>query len=235
MDKIFFLVDLSVMRQYKWVPLVNQPYCLNFFDEFNFWFDLRHNKGIYTELGDEFTLWSVPSDKRDAFVSACNELAIKIEEIDLHDLYDDYVQQHYVYDPTYQDPIPEENMVPICSQSYQKIICGFGTKQVFLEHKITEKDNIELYINSNEMTGHHTPHCHVKYNDRKNYCVLSLIDYEKIEPDGGVKNAVICKAQELLQKHIQEARKKWNEINALLEFRIVNEEYTSEVQDRSEA
>ena len=231
MKKIFYLINISVMKQYKWIQLVNYPYSeknLHIIFEFDFWFDLRHNKNLYQDLGEQYVLWSIPNDKEIDFICSCKEVEIETQEIDLERFYADYVEQHYAYTPSKQEDIPAENMSIVCAQDVDKIICGSGTKQVFLEHKITEKDNIQIYINSNEITGHNIPHCHVKYNNINNYCVLSLINYEKLAPDGNIKNAVVCKAQELLEEHIQDARKKWNEINSLLKFKVSEGKYISE-------
>ena len=231
MKKTFYLINISVMQQNKWIQLVNSPYSeknLHIIFEFDFWFDLRHNKNLYSDLGERYVLWSIPENKKIDFISSCEEVKIETKEIDLEKYYDDYVEQHYAYSPSKQEDIPVENMVIISNQDVDKIICGSGTKQVFLEHKIAEKDNIKIYINSNEITGHNIPHCHLKYNDNNNYCVLSLIDLEKIAPDGNIKNAVVCKAQALLGKHIQDARKKWNEVHSLMKFKVSDGKYTSD-------
>ena len=231
MKKIFYLIDNSVMQQYEWIQLVNYPYSeknLHIIFEHDFWFDLRHNKKLYQDLGKQYALWSIPKNQQTEFICLCKEVKINPVEIDLEEYYADYVERNYVYSPSKQTDIPAENMLIVCSQDVDKIICGSGTKQVFLEHIIAKKDNIQIYMNSNEITGHNIPHCHVKYNDINNYCVLSLVDYEKIAPDGNIKNAVVCRAQKLLEEYIQDARKKWNEIKSPQKFKVSDGKYTSE-------
>lgn len=221
------------MRNLEWIPLANPPYLaydLGIMFEQHFWFEIRHKHGIYKEEGNNSFLWSIPVNKKTDFEKSCNELKIDITEIDLNEIYNEYLKENTIYKPSAQENIPIENQVDICDKSFTHIICGPGTTQIFLEHNIGEKDNIKLYINSNEEGRHHIPHCHVKYNNYENYCVLSLVDYQKIEPDGKTKNAVVCKAQSILADNIQLARKKWNEINSLLKFKICNGNYTSEYQ-----
>lgn len=231
MKKVFYLINLSVVQNQEWIKLVNPPYLeknLGFAIENEFWFDLKRKNNQYQDLGQRFYLCSVSEIKKSDFVESCKEVGIEIEEVNLEKYYDDYVEENRVYSPSKQDDIPSENMIIICNRDVNKIICASGTKQVFLEHKIANKDNIQIYINSNEIAGHSVPHCHVKYNEISNYCVLSLVDFKKLAPDKNKTNAVVCRAQELLKGHIQEARKKWNEIDSPLKFKISNGEYSSE-------
>lgn len=232
MNKIFYLVNNEVMRNLQWIPLANPPYLnydLGIIFEQRFWFDLRHSKELDQNYDNMF-LWSVPKDKKELFEKSCSELNIEIMEIDLSTPYEKYRKIHYIYKPSPQQEIPPTDRLAICQESFNPIICGTGTSQIFLEHYVGEKDGIELYINSNENGRHKLPHCHVKYNSINNYCVLSLVDFEKIEPDGKIKNAIVCKAQSILKNNIQTARKKWNEINAPIKFKIVNGIYTAEFQ-----
>lgn len=235
MNKIFYLVDNEVMKNLQWIPLANYPY-LNFdlgvLFEQNFWYDLRHLKKCdqdYNEYKDMF-LWSIPEEKKELFEKSCTELEIKIINIDLDVQYKEYCKEHYFYKPTKQSGIPLRDRVSICRETFNPIICGHGTTQIFLEHNIGGEDGIELYINSNENGRHKKPHCHVKYNSISNYCVLSLVDFEKIEPDGNIKNAIVCKAQAILQKNIQYAREKWNTIDAPIKFKVDNGIYSSDLE-----
>ena len=168
--------------------------------------------------------------KKLKFEKSCKELNIDILEIDLSVQYNNYLKQTAIYTPSPQKDIPEENQLDICSETFPHIICGSGTSQILLEHIIAKTDNMTLYINSNENGSHHIPHCHVKYNSYTNYCTLSLVDYKKLTPDGDLKNAIVCKAQQILAKNIQAARKKWNEIDTPLKFKIVNNIFTTEYQ-----
>ncbi len=231
MSRRFYLVDIEVMKKFEWIPLVNLPYSgydFGLLFEESFWYDLRFRQGLFKEENNDKTLWSISADKKSIFEESCKELNIKVYEIDLEKLYNKYVQQNTIYNPSPQAEISKEDQIDICSQSFDHIICGAGTSQILLEHTIVEKDNIRLYINSNENARHNLPHCHVHYNSRTNYCVLSLVDYQKLAPDNNVKNAIICKAQRILSKHIQYARHLWNRIESPLKFKIVNGEYTNE-------
>ncbi len=234
MKRIFYLVSINVMRNLEWIPLANSPYLefdFNLMFEDRFWFYLRKDKGLDEELKD-FYLWSIQEDKQTLFEKSCKELNIVVKNYDQSFYYNEYKQQNQIYIPTKQKEIATTDCVEICSESFSKIICGPGTTQILLEHYIDEKDSITLYINSNEITKHNIPHCHVKYKSDKNYCVLSLVDFTKIEPDGGRKNAIICKAQSILKNNIQLARKTWNEIHSLFKFKMVEGQYTSEYEKK---
>lgn len=230
MEKIFYLVDVSATKENKVTVLVNSPYSLkHLLMENDFWDYLRDKDQWYKFLGKQYVLFSVLEDEKDDFVSSCKEVGIVAKEVDLKKLYAAFSKEHSPYVPSKQQDIPEENMLNVCEQDVCEIICGPGTKQILLEHKIAGKDNINIYINSKENAQHNIPHCHIKYNGESNYCVLSLIDFEKLAPDGNLRNAVVRKAQELLKQHIQEARKKWNEIDSTTKFAVLNGEYTSEL------
>lgn len=222
MQKLFYLVPIEVMQDLKWIALVNSPYKelnLKVVFEIDFWFYLRKD-GSFGGYSNQNSLWSILSDKKLDFENSCQQVNIPFSLIDLDKEYAQYKKDHTLYKPSKQDDIPEENKVSICKETFPSIICGKGTSQIFLEHYVGKKDGIKLYINSNEITGHNIPHCHVKYNHINNYCVLSLVDAKKIAPDGNLKNAVIYKAQNILQKNIQKAREIWNDVSSLMKFEI---------------
>ena len=102
MKKIFYLIDNSVMQQYEWIQLVNYPYSeknLHIIFEHDFWFDLRHNKKLYQDLGKQYALWSIPKNQQTEFICLCKEVKINPVEIDLEEYYADYVERNYVYAP----------------------------------------------------------------------------------------------------------------------------------------
>lgn len=230
MKRIFYLVSNKVMQNYEWVKLVNPPYLkydFHFAGETDFLFYLRQKKGSVDELKDR-VIWSIPAEKQALFEQACSEVNIELKEYDMQADYQEFMQSKKAYIPSKQEEIAESDCVYVCWETIPHIECRRGTTQALNEHFVGEKDNIALYINSNEMTGHSIPHCHVKYNKIKNYCVLSLVDFEKIAPDGGLKNAVILTAQSILEKNIQTAREKWNEVHSLVKFKCVDGVYTSD-------
>ena len=232
MKRLFYLIDINVMRRLDWIPLANPPYLdqdLNILFESNFFYYLRKDKGLDEDL-DKYYLWSIPFDKQKLFEQACKELDITAKIHDFEDYYEEFKQKKQIYKPSQQKEIPEDDCVDICEEFFPKIMCGPGVSQILLEHSVGEIDGISLYINSNEMTGHHTPHCHVKYNGVKNYCVLSLVDYKKIAPDGDIENAIIRKAQQVLKNNIQLARQTWNKIHSQLKFKVINGQYTSDYE-----
>lgn len=186
------------------------------------------------KITDGYSILSIPIDKTAIFETDCEEIGMEIEHIDLHTEYLLYMKgKTPIYKPSPQEDIPHEHQMKICCDSFPHIICGEGTRQELLEHEVAQKDSIMLYINSNELNEHHIPHCHVKYNGVSNYCVLSLVDFKKLTPDGNKRNAIIKKAQELLKENIQPARKKWNEIVSLMKFKIENGLYTEEYEKRN--
>lgn len=218
-QRVFYLVPIVIMNEMRWLPLSNPPHSsLNVMFSTKFWFDVRQ-KGLYTELGKDYCLWSITNNKKTDFEKVCSELGIEIQEINLEREYDVFLDNAYVYKPAPMSEIPREQQVEICRKEVTPIICGPGTMRVLLEHNVgRKKDGIRLYINSNETAVHNIPHCHVAYNSIKNYCTLSLVDMTKIEPNGKTRNAVICVAQEILRECIQDARKKWNEIDTITKF-----------------
>lgn len=237
MDRAFYFISYDCGNEYKWVPLTNSPYSshkLDFKYETEFLIYLRKQQHGNKKITDGYSILSIPVDKMALFEADCKEIGMEVEHIDLHTEYMSFMKgKTPIYKPSPQEYIPSEQQLKICCDSFLHIMNSEGTCQDVLEHNIAQKDSIMLYINSNELNEHHIPHCHVKYNKISNYCVLSLVDFEKLAPDGNIRNAVIKKAQELLKKNIQPARKKWNEIVSLMKFKYENGQYTSEYEKRN--
>lgn len=231
--KALYITTDDFTKEYKWIPFINETisHCnLGLSIPFEF---LLHMRALFPnnekyKCGHIIVV--VNEDAKSKFEKACMSLSINVEELDLWTEFERYSLSELPYVPSKQSPISTSNQKAICESTFEHIICGEGITQVLTEGTVARKDNIRIYINTNEETNHHIPHCHVDYNNEKNYCVLSLIDLTKIAPDGDRRNAIIKKAQGVLRDNLQDARKMWNSIKSKGKFVFRDGQYTDEVK-----
>ena len=201
--KILYSTTDDFTKEYKWTVLVNEPYSHYNFGiniSIEFLLHMRTLEPNNEKYKRGHIIVVVNEDTKDIFEEACKSLSVNVEQLDLWTEFEQYSLSKLPYNPSKQKPICTSDQKVICESAFPHIICGEGTMQCIGEGTIVREDNIKLYIHSNEDAKHSIPHCHIDYNDKINYCVLSLIDLKKIAPDGNQKNAIIKKAQEILQR-----------------------------------
>lgn len=226
MKKIFYLIKNSVTREQKWLPLTKHPYSQKFLFENSFYAYLRKQGILDKDIGKNYVLWSVPDNNKNKFETACKEIGIEFEELDLNKHYDDYKEQKNIFDSSTEDTIT------ICSKDIDKIKSNPRPTELLLEHLVAKEDNIKLDIPSGENGKHKIPHCHVIFNHVTKYFSLSLVDYKvltkdnKSNKDRKLNSDIVREAKNLLKEHIQKAREIWNTIDSPFKFEFSNGEYT---------
>lgn len=222
MDKVFYKIPLDVANPYKLVCLISN---INNNDELG---NVLIESSFGFSIGIDY-LYSVSEHQHTFFENILNENNIIYERLELNKLYNDYKKNHIANEPV--ENLDTSFFCDDCidiflDEDIPQIICGQGETRVLLEEEIVRKDNIKIYVHSNERCGHHLPHVHVKYNDNDNYCVINLVDITVLVPSN-LRNAKTKVISDLLGHHIQKARAAWNRTNSLLKFIKNGDEYTS--------
>lgn len=222
MDKVFYKIPLDVTNPYKLICLIsnnnNQAELGNIVVESSFGFS----------IGIDY-LYSLSEHQQTYFENLLNQNNIAYEKLEINKQYQDYKKNHIANEPLENldtSFLCDDKMEVFLDVDIPQIICGQGETRVLHEEEIVRKDNVKIYVHSNERCGHHLPHVHVKYNDNDNYCVINLVDITVLVPSNlhNAKTRDIC---ELLSCHIQTARAAWNRTNSLLKFIKSGDVYTS--------
>lgn len=167
-------------------------------------------------------LYSVPIEYEVYFDKVLKENNFKFTKYDLENKYEEYLQEtepnesYEILDTSF---LQGQQPIYILDVDVPEIILSSGENRSLTEGTVDRKDNIKIYIHTNEKCGHHIPHIHVKYNENDNYCVLSLVDLSVIVPEKLKKsNAKLKEIRKLVTKNMQKARKEWNSCDNLLKF-----------------
>jgi len=222
LEKIFYRIPLDLTNPYKFICLLsnhkNRDKIGEIIIESSFGFS----------IGIDY-LYSLKSQDSSNFESLLKDNQIDYEKLDLSHKYHVYQINHTANEPLENldsSFLCNDEMDIVVDTDIPQIICGPGTTRVLHEEEIVRKDNIKIYVHSNELCGHHIPHVHVKYNDNDNYCVISLVDVSVLVPKN-LKNAKTRDICKLVNTHLQKSRAAWNRTNSLLKFKKNKEEYTS--------
>lgn len=196
--------------------------------------NLRHEVGLeyykYNNCSQDEFIISIDGLSKNIFLAICQNNNMNAREITNDEWLIEAIDSTTIYTPGVLQEIELKKQINIIEINIDEIICGPRETQILLEHTVTSKTKLKLYINSNEITGHNIPHCHVHYKDIKNYCVLSLVDLEMIAPEKNKSNAIIKEARDLLNLNLQDARKIWNEIHSVVGFeKDSNGKYTDKL------
>lgn len=222
MEKIFYRIPMDLSNPYKLICLLS-----NHQDKDKIG-DVLIESSFGFSIGVNY-LYSLTSQDSTFFESLLKENQIEFERLDLSHEYHEYQITHTVNEPLEDldsSFLCDDEMDIIIDKDIPQIICGQGTTRVLHEEEIARKDNVKIYVHSNERCGHNIPHVHIKYNDNDNYCVISLVDISVIAPKN-LKNAKTKDICDLVNTHLQKSRAAWNRTNSLLKFKKDKEEYTS--------
>lgn len=188
----------------------------------------NHTKGLHVLLENRFAaslgitdpLYSIDTAKRDVFELILSDNGFTFERLMVDDEYNNWVNSLYCKNEELEDEFLNHTDVFLIREFFvPRILEGIDGNQIITEEEVKRKDNIRIYTHSNENCGHHIPHVHVKYGDKKNYCVISLTDCSVIEPQKK-QGAKIRKCMELLNTCIDDARLAWNRTSGLQKFVI---------------
>ena len=144
---------------------------------------------------------------------------IGFEKLELEKEYQKYLDENYPVKEKLEDSFLDKDQINVIEEiRIPQIIEGPRGQQLLIEEKVAKEDGIKIYTHSNEQTGHNIPHVHIEYNNDRNFCVISLIDFSVIEPKKS-NFAKIKKCVELVKKYCQKCRQAWNKTSGRIKFR----------------
>lgn len=231
MKKVFVLIKVNNRDSYK-------PFCdfVNSIHNLTFQILWDYKFQYYCEIGfDSGHLIYIDEANKDEFICAISKNNIPFEIKDLSEKYDEWINKCSCKKVKLDDSFLDNEPIiePVLEVEIPQIIELPDGSQLLTEEEIVRKDGIKLYTHSNEQCGHHIPHIHVYYNGDKNYRVLSLKNFEVIEPSKCDKRAKIKKCVELLKENINDARLAWNRTSGNIKFKINNGIALDETYDSS--
>lgn len=212
MNKIFYKLDIDTSQNYsdlsKFINLLSKNQIESFYDT-----------TFLRSIEVRGFVINIQAKDKEKFEQLLHTNNIKFELLNLSEQYYEYCLDTFPKKEKLDDTFIDGSENIIISIEIPQIIDGPNGKQYLTEETITRKDQIKIYMHSNERCGHHIPHVHCAYGDDKNYCVISLCNLEVIQPSN-YKSARVNKIIEIVTQNLDKCRLAWNKTSGFLKFKL---------------